>query len=171
MWGVRLLLAVSLLCSTHAYYFESGFAHHYTYWAETSLFGQGNVTTVLKVLLTASRFSTTLLNFTRAITSKANLIQVKAGRVRLPSTVVKRPRLDQPHTHPNSFFVHLSISFALMCRSDHTLALKVFKSVLSQTYACSFVPFHPAYSFTHILHFFSSLNLQFQITALNDPAE
>lgn len=104
MWGVRLVLAVSLLCSTHAYYFESGFAHHYTYWAETSLFGQGNVTTVLKVLLTASRFSTTLLNFTRAITSKANLMQVKAGRVRLPSTVVKRPRLDQPPTHPNSCF-------------------------------------------------------------------
>lgn len=156
MWGVRLLLAVSLLCSTHAYYFESGFAHHYTYWAETSLFGQGNVTTVLKVLLTASRFSTTLLNFTRAITSKANLMQVKAGRGRLPSSVVKRLLLDHPphthtHKHPNScFFVHLSISFVLMCRSDHTLALKVFKSVLIQTHACSFVPFHPAYSFTHI---------------------
>ena len=49
MRAVQVALAICLMASSTAYFFESGYTHHYTYWAENSLFDQHNVTTVLKV--------------------------------------------------------------------------------------------------------------------------
>ena len=49
MWAVQVAVAVCLLAPSTAYFFETGYTHHYTYWAENSLFDQHNVTTVLKV--------------------------------------------------------------------------------------------------------------------------
>ena len=43
------LVLLWLLPLSEAYFFQSGFAHHYTYEAENSMFGHANVTTILKV--------------------------------------------------------------------------------------------------------------------------
>ncbi|KAK7493719.1 hypothetical protein BaRGS_00015048 [Batillaria attramentaria] len=48
MWGACLLLAICLPAWTSAYYFEDGYKHHYTYTAEVAVFGQRNITTILK---------------------------------------------------------------------------------------------------------------------------
>ena len=44
----RLVWLTWLLTLSEAYFFQSGFTHHYTYEADNSMFGQHNVTTVLK---------------------------------------------------------------------------------------------------------------------------
>nr|KAG5704404.1 hypothetical protein BaRGS_031110 [Batillaria attramentaria] len=49
MWVTYLAYAASLLALGTPYYFQSGFSHHYTYWAENSMFGGHNVTTILKI--------------------------------------------------------------------------------------------------------------------------
>ena len=52
MWYlVALAVSALLVPSCDSYFFESGFSHHYTYWAESSLFGERNVTTILKVCI------------------------------------------------------------------------------------------------------------------------
>ena len=60
MWAMQVaLVAVCLLAPSGAYFFESGYTHHYTYWAENSLFDQHNVSMILKV-----RYSVVLVNVT-----------------------------------------------------------------------------------------------------------
>nr|KAG5700343.1 hypothetical protein BaRGS_029595 [Batillaria attramentaria] len=48
MWWSRLLLVVTAVTSVTSYYFQTGYSHHYTYWARNSILGQRNVTTVVK---------------------------------------------------------------------------------------------------------------------------
>ena len=50
MWAVQVALVACLLTPSVAYFFETGYTHHYTYWAENSLQDQHNITTVLKVV-------------------------------------------------------------------------------------------------------------------------
>ena len=45
------VLAGCLLAGGQAYYFEPGYAHHYTYKAVNSMMDHRNVTTILKVRL------------------------------------------------------------------------------------------------------------------------
>ena len=49
MWVMQVALAACLLATSVAYFFESGYTHHYTYWAENSMFDQHNVSMILKV--------------------------------------------------------------------------------------------------------------------------
>ena len=49
MWAMQVALAACLLATSVAYFFESGYTHHYTYWAENSMFDQHNVSMILKV--------------------------------------------------------------------------------------------------------------------------
>nr|KAG5706489.1 hypothetical protein BaRGS_032882 [Batillaria attramentaria] len=53
MWALPLTLAACLLAGGRAYFFESGYTHHYTYKAENDLLGQGNITTILKFQVSA----------------------------------------------------------------------------------------------------------------------
>nr|KAG5706496.1 hypothetical protein BaRGS_032889 [Batillaria attramentaria] len=53
MWELSLTLAACLLAGGEAYFFESGYSHHYTYKAENDLFGHENITTVLKFQVSA----------------------------------------------------------------------------------------------------------------------
>ncbi|XP_076452271.1 uncharacterized protein LOC143287914 [Babylonia areolata] len=48
MAAIQVALVLCLLAPSAAYFFESGFRHHYTYSSENSFFDQHNVTTVLK---------------------------------------------------------------------------------------------------------------------------
>lgn len=53
MWALQVALAACLLAPSAGYFFEPGYTHHYTYWAENSLFDQHNITMVLKFQISA----------------------------------------------------------------------------------------------------------------------